>query len=463
MTEKYYSDKTIRKFIKSTLCEDDPETYRHYRMGNVKMFRKRLKNFDSVEQTVYVHCTNILRDLVYELINDLTEYMKDWGDLIITGGEAFNTYFDVCDRVVSSDIDTKFVPRFLSPLDQKFFGMLQYCKLYLWERIGRLCQKYNDVFYERLKILQKTHIGKMLGISVSKDPVCLTRRYTLIKKSKRKNVLIDVELFAFDLSLRYYSPDEKKVTTHRLGGILDIPIMRPYELGYEVVLTRERGTHVVNPITDEILYYKNIMIASKLFLIEDLYIMKSLGLRPTKLKKDRKRMITFSTKVLGIKNVTSKTSDETIFKKSIKVIKPKRITKVSKTNISKLPLTYGGPTKYAKYTSEPSVKSLRKFVLPGLKTKQYEKIDGFEKTNKNMVFDKTEKKWKISNNPYYIGNRYNFRPLVETTGVIPRALEKSLYSFKPSRNDWLPEKVIRDAAMIPLVGLKTTDLKTLVK
>mgnify|MGYP006897443883 CR=1 FL=1 len=34
------------------------------------------------------------------------------GDIVISGGEAFNIYFDRDSRVITSDIDTKFVPRF---------------------------------------------------------------------------------------------------------------------------------------------------------------------------------------------------------------------------------------------------------------------------------------------------------------------------------------------------------------
>ena len=68
MDEKYYSKKTLDRFIKDTLCEGDKVTYNHFQKGNTKLFRKRLKNKDLVEQVVYVACTNILRDIIYEII-----------------------------------------------------------------------------------------------------------------------------------------------------------------------------------------------------------------------------------------------------------------------------------------------------------------------------------------------------------------------------------------------------------
>ena len=463
MDEKYYLKKTLDRFIKDTLCEGDKVTYNHFQKGNTKLFRKRLKNKDLVEQVVYVACTNILRDIIYEIIEKLTLHMKDWGDVVITGGEAFNNYFDIEDRVVSSDIDTKFVPRFMSSFNKKFFGYLQYCKLYLWQYLGLICSRYNKRVQERLRSLRKTHIGKMLGIRECSNPVCLKRRYTLIKKSPQKDVLIDVELFALDLSVKYYSPEKKKIVEHSLGGILDVPMMRPYEIGYEVAFTRKRGLYVTHPITGDLVYHKNVMLASERFLIEDLYIMKSLGLRPSKVKKDRKRMINFAKKVLRVKNINSKTTDKEIFSRTLKLIKPTRTFKLVKPGRN-LPNTNHklSAERYTKYTTEPKLKTIKKFVGPGIKTKNFVSINGFEKTSGNMYFDRKTHTWKKSRNPHYVRNRYNFRP---TTSVVskPVNLKNSLYSYVPSRNNWVPPKIIEKAAMIPLVGLKKSNVKTLVK
>ena len=463
MSEKYYSSGTLQKFYKNTLCENDPITYNHFKKDRVNFFQKRLSQIDSVEQTVYVECTNILRDLIYEIISDLTEHMKEWGDLIITGGEAFNNYFELGDRIVSSDIDTKFVPRFLSPFDKEFFGMLQVCKLIMWNRLGKLCKQMNEKFRERIKLLSKTKVGKLLSIALCKHDVCLTRRYTLIKKSMSRDVLIDVELFALDLSIRYYSPEHKKVRETVLGGILDLPIMRPYEIGYEVAFDRQTGVHVFNPTTNDIKYFKNILLASKLFLIEDLFIMKTLGLRPKKLKKDKKRLLTFSKKVLKIKNIDSKTSDEEIFEKSVKSIpvetNKKQIIQYS-PSISVVP----SPVQYTKYTSVPTLHTARKHTSPGVTSKKFEHLEGFEKTNSKMFFDKKTESWKKSKNPYYVRDVYNFRPTKNSSHTAkPQEIVDTLYSMNKTRNDWINPNVLKKAAMIPLIGLKNSDLKEIVK
>ena len=462
MGSNYYSDRTLNQFIKTTLCDGDDITYRHFQKGNMKSFRKRLVKDELIEQVVYVACTNILRDIIYEIIGKITTHMKEWGDIVVTGGEAFNNYFDIKDRVVSSDIDTKFIPRFMSSFDKRFFGYLQYCKLYLWQYIGFICSQYNTRVRERIALLRKTHIGKMLGIKPCLGKTCLKRRYTLIKKSPEKNVLIDVELFAIDLNIKYYSPKNKKLIEKNLGGILDLPIMRPYEIGYEVAFSRARGIHTVNPINNNIIYHRDVLIASKQFLIEDLYIMKSLGLRPKKVAKDRKRMVNFAKKVLNIADISSKTSDKEIFEKSLKVIKPTKPVRLVKKGVKLPNITKNiSVSKYTKYTSEPSFQGVRKFVGPGIKTKDFFSIEGFEKTSGDMYFDRKQKIWKKSKNPYYIRNRYNFRPTHAKSK--PMKLQNTLYGYLPSRNKWVNNNIIKKAATIPLVGLKKSNVSKIVK
>lgn len=462
MSEKYYSPGTLKRFYKNILCEKDPITYRHFENDRAEFFQKRLTNSDSTEQVVYVECTNILRDLLYEIIEDLTVHMKDWGDLIITGGEAFNNYFDMPDRIVSSDIDTKFVPRFLSPFDKKFFGFLQVCKLVMWNRLGKISEKFNKKFQERIKLLSKTKIGKLLSISPCNHDICLKRRYTLIRKSPSRSVLIDVELFALDLTVKYYSPTDKRVMEKTLGGILDIPFMRPYELGYEVAFNRERGVHVFNPSTQELVYFRNVLLASKLFLLEDLFIMKTLGLRPKKVKKDRDRLLTFSKKVLKIKNITSKNSDEDIFKRSVKVIPAYPIIKLVGSSLPKIS-NVPSPTQYTKYTTEPTIHQVKKHIVPGIITKKFREIDGFEKTDSNMYFDRKSKTWKKTKNPVYVKDIYNFRLTSEKYKVKPQKLIDTLYSMNTRRNNWVKPDVLKKSAMIPLVGLKNSDFKEIVK
>jgi len=457
MTEKYYSRKILDNFYKTYLCEGDSITYKHFQSGNVDFFQKRLKNMDIVEQVVYTECTNILRDIIYLVIDELTIYMKDWGDMIITGGEAFNHYFDMNDRVVSSDIDTKFVPRFMSPFDPRFFGKLQICKIIFWNKLGHIAKKYNSRFRERISELSKTHIGKMLSIRPCPDKICLKRRYTLMKKSQTRDVLIDVELFAFDLEIMYL---DKK---HVMGGILDMPLMRPYEIGYEVAFTRKRGIHTINPITNDIIYFKNILIASKLFLIEDLFIMKSLGLRPKKIKKDKKRMVSFSQKVLGIKGITSKTQDKEIFQKAVKSISPTPIVKLISGYRPHIPKKLPDPSRFKEYTTEPGIQVVKKMIVPGIVTRDFVSIDGFEKTDSRMYFNRKTQTWKMSRNPHYIRNKYNFRSSHDRLTYVPQKLSDTLYGYNDQRNSWISSSIIDKTAMIPFVGLKNKSIKELVK
>lgn len=464
MNVEYYSPKTIEKYIKDTLCQGDPVTYKHYKNNNIKLFRKRLKDPKLVEQVVYVCCTNILRDSILDVIGKITGHMRPWGDLIVTGGEAFNNYFDYEDRVISSDIDTKFVPTFMSPFQKKFFGYLQYCKLYLWKYLGQMARACNEKFMNRVKMLSRTKVGKLLGIRVHTGGPCVKRRYTLIKKSPRDKVLIDVELFALDLELRYYSPSDKKISDRTLGGILDIAMMRPFEVGYEIAFTRERGIYYKNVLTGKNIYNKNILIAGKHFLIEDLFLMKSLGLRPTKAKKDKKRMINFAKKILKIKNISSKTSDEKIFEKTMKVLGPKK-NKVRRSvmpkNIMKQNLN---PFNGNKHTAATKMSTLKKLYRPGIKTKHYKHIKGFEKTDGRKYFDTKSRSWKQSKNPYYVRNMYNFRPEnSNAVNIKPMKPENILYGRNKNRNNWIPKKILKQSAMIPFVGLKNKNIKKLVK
>ena len=464
MNDIYYSSNTMVRFIKGTLCGGDPITYKHYMNDNMRFFRKRLQDPKQVEQVVYVMCTNILRDVIFDIIGKTTEYMKPWGDLIVTGGEAFNNYFEQVDRIVSSDIDTKFVPTFMSPFQQKFFGYLQYCKLHMWNHMGKIAQQFNTLFRERVKLLQSTKIGKLLGIRVSRDPVSLRRRYTLIKKSKGAKVLIDVELFALDLKLRYYSPEDGKIAERNLGGILDVAMMRPLELGYEIAFTRQRGIYYKNPVTTENIYNKRILIASKQFLIEDLYLMKSLGLRPEKAQKDKKRMVTFAKKILKLP-VTIQTPEEDVFKKSIEILgttMQRKLPRVLRPSIHVKKVI--NPFTYQKYTTPMKMSTLKKLYVPGIRTKQYNQIQGFEKTNSNLYFNIKSKMWKPSRNPYYVHDMYNFRPEKGTqVGIKRMKAENALYSRNAARNSWVPRTLLRNSAFIPFVGLKKSTIKTILK
>lgn len=460
MDENYYSEKTRKDFIVNHLCKGDSTLLRYYENDDIMKFRKRLSKLsddNSVEQVVYIFVTDAIRDIIYDIIGTLTSYVRPMGDLVISGGEAFNIYFDKTNRIITSDIDTKFIPTFT----ENIFRNIQITKILLWDKLGKVSKSFETLISNRVKkFVETSKIGKLLGIKVPKNGPHVTRRYTLINKKKQsvtnsvqeKNVLIDVEVFALDLKLKYFLPSDKKSTARNLGGILDIALMRPGEIGYEVVFSREKGLFYKKFGSDQIVYNKNILFADKRFLIEDLYIMNSLGLRPHKKQKDRKRIYAFAKKVLKLENIP-KTND--IFGKVLKSI-PKPAARIIRRRT--IPPKYAelakklNPIKYEARTT--AVEKTKKLLL-GLKGTKGLNIPGFRPTSSNHRFNLTSQKWVKDGRPSHIRNAYNYRPT-----NIPAKIKESyrardvLYGYNPARNHRVHPKLIRSAALIQFVGLK---------
>ena len=460
MDDNYYSEKIRKEFIEKTLCKNDSTLLRYYQNGQILKFRKRLSKISddsSVEQVVYTYVTDAIRDIVYNIIGKLTVYMKPAGDIVISGGEAFNIYFDKKNRIITSDIDTKFVPTFT----ENIFRNIQVSKILLWNKLGEVSKSFENIILKRIKkFVETSRVGKFLGIKIPSSGPYVRRRYTLIKKSKQsnknlvqeKNVLIDVEVFALDLKLKYFLPSDKKVTTRNLGGILDIAFMRPGEIGYEVVFSREKGIFYKKFGTDKMIYNKNILFADKKFLIEDLYIMNSLGLRPHKKNKDQKRIYTFAKKVLNLKNI--KISGD-IFEKVLKNIPKPRTRIIRRRTISPKLVELAKSLNPIKYESRTTPVEKSKKLLQGLKGTKGLNINGFKPTHSNYRFNLTSQKWVKDGRPSYIRNTYNYRPT-----NIPNKIKDTyrsrdvLYGYNPIRNRRVSSKLIRSAALIQFVGLK---------
>ena len=301
MDEQIYPKSTIDKFINENVFFKDEKLKKYYERDtphDVNKFRSRVRSSysdQSFEKIVYVIVTDSIRDIILDTIGDLTNFLSSSGDLIVSGGEAFNMYVDFNDRIITSDIDAKFVPRM--QLNKKYFGKLQALKLLLWNKLGYLAKKLNLRIKNRITLMSKKHnkLFKFLGIRFNSVGPYVTRRYSLIKKKKmsknnspsKGDVFIDVELFALDLNIRYFSPKSGKIENTTMGGILDLPFMRPNEFGYEVALTKKRGITYRNVINGKLINDKRILVASKEFLIEDIYLMQKLRLRPEKKEKDR--------------------------------------------------------------------------------------------------------------------------------------------------------------------------------
>jgi hypothetical protein len=468
MDPDIYPEAAINKFLDENLLFKDAKLKKYYdrnEQRDLGKFRSRVhnvyskKDFDNI---VYLLVTNSLRDIILQTVGEISEYMKNMGDLIVSGGEAFNLYVEYKNRIITTDIDAKFVPRL--PVNPKFFGKLQATKLILWDKLGEIAKKLNTRVRKRLMSMKKKHpkLFKFLGINLPPTGPAVTRRYTLIKKKKsgsgnvpkKGDVFIDVELFALDLNIRFYTPKNGKIENITLGGILDIPFMRPKEFGYEVVLTRRKGVTYKDQNTGKLVRNNTIYVASKEFLIEDIYLMSKLKLRPEKKEKDRQRLIRLA-QLIDNKVNTGNNIDE-IFKR----IKPriiKRGVPVSKKN-ARVPVSQAArvdPFKYKNFTTKPSEDKLSKQIVHGLKpVTKTTNVNGYKNSSGNKRLNLKNLKWKNVNNNSYVKNEFNLRP--ENPKKLPNNINfaNTLYGYNPRRNSWVPKNIINKSGAIPFVGLK---------
>jgi len=462
MDTDFYSDQAIEDFVKKTLCQGDAKLFLHYINGHASKFRERLsrkfgpEKQKNIEQALYASVTDTIRDIILDTIGSLTESLRPAGDLIVSGGEAFNMYFNREQRIITSDIDTKFVPA------QKGFVNLQAIKLQIWSLMGQHAKRLDRKIKARIqRVLGTSKIGQLLGISVPKTGPWVTRRYTLIPKKRQKittsevtrdDVLIDVELFALDLKINYYSIERKRIVPMRMGGILDIALMRPGEMGYEVALGRNQGAMYLNKTTGKPVVDRRILFASKRFLIEDLYLMQKLGLRPKKVDKDRKRMFQFAQDILGVKKITARDSIISIFKKSEKLLGP---LKRKMPPRKKFILRAINPALYTRWTTKPSPD--KTYQLVGFKGTVGVKVPGYKSTSGPFKFNLNSKKWTLNESRDYIKNEMTHRPVNITR--LPKNVRAfdTLYGYRANRNG--PEtKILLNAARIPLIGLKRTSI-----
>lgn len=467
MDDKIYSKAAIDKFMNENLFFKDAKLKKYYDRNlqrDFGKFRDRVKSTHidkDFEKIMYVFVTDSIRDIILDTIGDLTKFLSSSGDLIVSGGEAFNLYVDFNSRIVTSDIDAKFVPRI--PMNDKYFGKLQAVKLLLWNKLGELAKRLNLRINKRIMSMQKTHskLFKFLGIGFKQKGPFVTRRYSLIKKKKTSNtnrpgkgdIFIDVELFALDLNMRLFSPKSNKIEDFNMGGILDIPFMRPKEFGYEVALTKKRGITYRNVDTGKLINDKRILVASKEFLIEDIYLMQKLNLRPEKKEKDRQRLIRLAQ--LFDKRIKASNSMDDVFKKvSPKIITKKRVP-TQPVNISISKAMKVDPGKYKNFTTKPSSDKLSKQIVHGLKTVvKNTNVEGYKKSSGNKRFNVKNLKWKNVTNAAYVKNEYSLRP--ENAKTLPKNMNtsKTLYGYNPRRNQWVPKMLLNKAANIPFVGLK---------
>jgi len=464
MDDKIYSKAAIEKFTNENLLFKDAKLKKYYDRNlqrDLGKFRARLVSAHAdkeFEKFMYVFITDSIRDIILDTIGDLTQFLSSSGDLIVSGGEAFNLYVDFNDRIVTSDIDAKFVPHV--PMNDKYFGKLQAVKLLLWNKMGELAKSLNLRIKKRIMSIH-SKLFKFLGIGFKQSGPFVTRRYTLIKKKKTGtgnassmgDIFIDVELFALDLNIRYFSPKSGKIEDFNMGGILDIPFMRPQEFGYEVALTKKRGVTYRNVNTDKLINDKRVLVASKEFLIEDIYLMHKLRLRPEKKEKDRQRLVRLSQ--LFDKGVKASDSMDDVFKKIAPKIKSKKRVPTKPVNVSITKARKIDPYKYKHFTTQPSDERLSKQIVHGLKpVVKNTNVEGYKNSSGNKRFNLKNLKWKNVQNKAYVKNEYTLRPVNAKPLPKNMNISKTLYGYNPRRNQWVPKELLNKAAEIPFVGLK---------
>lgn len=468
MDQKLYPQDAVQKYMDDNFLFNDVKLKKYFdrnEQRDLGKFRDRVsrvhkdKNF---EKMVYVVITDSIRDIILDTVGDLTKVLDPSGDLIISGGEAFNLYMDFKNRIITSDIDAKFVLRV--PSNKTYFGKLQAIKLILWNELGQIAKRLDKIIKNRIMRMQKEHpkLFKYMGIGFKNTGPYVTRRYSLIKKKKtrvdekpnKSDVFIDVELFALDLNLRYYDPESGKIEDKTLGGILDIPFMRPKEFGFEVALDKRKGMTYRNPVNGKLTTDKNINVASREFLINDIYLMSKLKLRPNKKEKDVKRMIKLA-RLLGVRATTADSID-TIYKRVQPKLSPiprgyKENRKVSISAAKNV-----NPYKYQKYTTSPSKDRLSKQIVHGLRTDlKNTKINGFSRTSGNKRFDLNKLIWVNNNKNKYVKDEANLRPNTAREFNLNNVnMSKILYGYNPERNKNVSKTIIKGSAAIPFVGLK---------
>jgi hypothetical protein len=462
MDTEIYSEAVINRFLKKNLFFNDPLLEKYYKTDNFTAFRKRVhrvhKN-ESFEKMIYAVVTDSVRDIILKTAAELSEFLKPMGDLVVSGGEAFNMYLDRADRLVTSDIDTKFIP--IIPYDDKYFGKLQGIKLLLWNKLGEIARRINMKIKQRLS--SKTKLGRFLGLGFAEKGPYVTRRYLLIKKKKSQSggepskgdIFIDVELFALDLNLRYFSIEKGKITQEVLGGILDIPFMRPKEFGYEAIQSKKQGVAYKNKETGAMVYDKRLYVAGKQFLLDDVYLMQKLGLRPEKREKDRQRMYKLAKMISKTAKISPSDGINTIYNLTRNKLKSVRFTSRRKGNVNMSLAARVDPMRYKEFTTKPREDRLSKQLVYGVKTSMPNiNIPGYAKTHGNQRFNLNRQEWVKNTSKSYVKNEYNYRPT--SSKNIPNTIDytKLLYGYKPLRDKWIPRPIIKKAAMIPFVGLK---------
>mgnify|MGYP000047004475 CR=1 FL=1 len=456
MDSEYYEQKVIDKFLLKHVFQNDTVLERYCAEGKVGKFRARAARLPKpcvvdVNNGILALVNSAIKDVLLTECSKMSTDLKPFGYLILAGGEAVNTYMIKPQRTVTADLDFKFVPSFIGvPVtSKKYFGYLQYAKLYMWNMLGRAALHLSNspAVKVRLMKLQKSSIGRCLNLDFA--GYRFKRRYNLMPKLRQSNkakpgpgdVLIDVELMALDFTYKGNS----------LPGIIDIAYMRKGELGAGILFGARRGLDYCNTLTGKTIRNRTLPVAGGHYLLDDMYIMVALKLRAKKYQKDRKRLDKFSKYALlapngeDIKNTAefSRLSD----KKLPKLVQTKKITPRMVEYIKKI-----NPSKYSSHTVALPRSKILKLSFPlkgprGMVVKNYTPVK-----NSQYKFDPQAMQWVHNSSKFYIRNMATHRATTNIPSIV--MLKPQLYGFRADRDSWIDKDILQKVASIPLIGYK---------
>jgi hypothetical protein len=194
-------------------------------------------------------------------------------------------------------------------------------------------------------------------------------------------------------------------------------------------------------------------VASKEFLIEDIYLMSKLNLRPDKKAKDRLRLAKLGQ--LFDKKIKNSDSIDDVFRRvRSKIIRKAPATKKN-GRVSMNKAKRVDPYKYKNFTTKPSEEKLSKQLVQGLKpVVGNAKINGYTNSSGNKKLNLKTLKWTNVKNNSYVKNEFKLR--ATNAKNLPKNFNVSntLYGYKPRRNTWVNKNVLNKSAAIPFVGLK---------
>ena len=178
-------------------------------------------------------------------------------------------------------------------------------------------------------------------------------------------------------------------------------------------------------------------------------------------------MVVFSREVLGIKGITMKDSIDSIYKKAMAKIDATNVNLKKRPTFN--PRILGtraarvNPYNHETYTTPPDLDKLISYYFVGLRGKYGIPIKNFKETSGKYRFDMNKKKWVINKNPLYIRNQFNYRPTKTFAKTYKPNYDNLrptnvLYGYNPKRNANMPREIVSRSSMIPITGLKNTQL-----